>query len=132
MLICAKEPVVSKTGIYFLIDSDQVVYVGQSVNCQARVFVHDSQRQKAFSHYSIIECPAADLNKMEAYYIWLLQPKYNRSMPDQDAFATFRTYVSRRKIYFHSSLHKKIKEHCKAKRFWMVDELDTLFNIKTA
>jgi hypothetical protein len=64
-------------GIYFLIDKDRIVYVGQSNNIYARVRRHAHQRQKPFSRFSFIEVPLDQLTAVESAYIRHFRPKYN-------------------------------------------------------
>lgn len=64
------------TGIYFLIDANKVVYVGQSVNIFSRVSQHFNDK-KQFTSFAYIVCEKNILDKMESLYIHLLKPKLN-------------------------------------------------------
>lgn len=73
-------------GIYFLINEDRVVYVGQSVNCFHRINLHylnkdgiEGARNKQFTHYYIIEY-SGDLDELERVYIKMIKPEYNRTL----------------------------------------------------
>jgi hypothetical protein len=68
-------------GIYFLMHNREIVYVGQSVNCHARMGTHLNDEMKVFDSYFIIECPANRLDELEAKYIVQLRPKYNLAIP---------------------------------------------------
>ena len=67
------------SGIYFLCDGQDVVYVGQSVSVLGRVATHLAERIKEFlpERVFFLPCPAEDLTRIENHYIRLLRPKYN-------------------------------------------------------
>jgi hypothetical protein len=65
----------ASSGVYFLIDVDRVVYVGQSVNVYSRIPQHYT---KKFDKYAYVPCTNQQLNVLESLYIHLLQPKFNR------------------------------------------------------
>jgi hypothetical protein len=67
-------------GVYFLIDKDEVVYVGQSVNIYSRIGQHS---YKKFDRYAFIPCEASSLNTLESLYIHFLQPKLNANIHGQ-------------------------------------------------
>ena len=69
-------PLPMVTGIYFLIDVNKVVYVGQSVNIFSRVSQHFNDK-KQFTSFAYIVCEKNILDKMESLYIHLLKPKLN-------------------------------------------------------
>jgi hypothetical protein len=62
------------TGVYFLIDSGRVVYVGQSVNVYARIASH---HDKVFDSFAFIPCCKEMLNNLESLYIHILRPALN-------------------------------------------------------
>lgn len=64
-----------KCGVYFLIKDEEIIYVGQSVNIEARIHQHRST--KSFDRFTYIECNSEDLNKIETMYINKLKPKLN-------------------------------------------------------
>ncbi len=72
----------SVSGIYFLCDGDEVVYVGQSVCVAARLGQHISEGVKKFEHDRIffLPCPVASLDIIENHYIETMNPKYNGGM----------------------------------------------------
>lgn len=62
------------TGVYFLINSGKVVYVGQSVNVYARIASH---HDKAFDSFAFIPCDKKILDSLESLYIHTLRPALN-------------------------------------------------------
>lgn len=72
------------TGVYFLLDGDDVVYVGQSQNVYSRISSHPA---KNFNRYAFVACAVEALDKLESLYIHLLRPKLNGRKPDGSAFA---------------------------------------------
>ncbi len=71
------------SGVYFLIDKNRIVYVGQSANFEERL--HDHRvRAKVWDRYYFIECPAEDLAAVERMYIDHFCPKYNVDRPFND------------------------------------------------
>ena len=65
------------TGVYFLIDSGKVVYVGQSVNVYARIAQH---HDKVFDSFAFIPCAKDMLDSLESLYIHVLHPPLNSEM----------------------------------------------------
>jgi len=84
ILSCSKN-FVAKTGIYFLINSNEIVYIGQSINVAARIATHENSLDKQFTEFSFIECPREFLNELEAAYIMKFNPKYNIVKPNKVA-----------------------------------------------
>lgn len=66
-------------GVYFLLSGDSIVYVGQTVDFDARLARHRIASRKVFDRYAIIECAQRDLNVIEQHYIRKFQPLYNRT-----------------------------------------------------
>lgn len=74
------------SGIYFLCDGMEVVYVGQSVAVFNRVSSHmylteGKYDYKKFDHARVyyVPCPKDELTETERYWIRTLRPKYNRA-----------------------------------------------------
>lgn len=68
----------TKPSVYFLLDGEEVVYVGQTVHLAARVQAHQARFQfdrVLYVHVSREE----DLDAVEATFIKALKPKGNRS-----------------------------------------------------
>lgn len=67
-------------GVYFLIKSKDVIYVGQSaVDCLGRIVKH-RREGKVFDSYVILPCSVDKLDALEAQYITALVPKLNYSL----------------------------------------------------
>jgi hypothetical protein len=62
------------SGVYFLVDGDEVVYVGQSTNIYNRIPQHHS---KKFDRYMYVPCKPELLNALESLYIHCFRPKLN-------------------------------------------------------
>jgi len=75
-------------GLYFLIRQGRVVYVGQSTsNILARIAQHTFDKE--FDSFTVIPAPHdADLNEIEAAYIYQLEPHYNSSLPRNGRYYT--------------------------------------------
>ena len=65
------------SGIYFLCDGNDVVYVGQSSDVIMRVIAHHREKKKVFDQVFFLPCCVKHLNREEEKYIKLLVPKYN-------------------------------------------------------
>jgi len=63
-----------QTGIYFLIYTNKIVYVGQSKDIFFRISQH---KDKNFTHFVYINCLQNQLDKLESIYIHFLQPVGN-------------------------------------------------------
>lgn len=66
-----------KRGIYFLILGAEIVYVGQSIDINARLFEH-RRGHMSFSRWAWIECAAGSLDPIERAYIDAFLPKHNQ------------------------------------------------------
>lgn len=62
------------SGVYFLLNGNEIVYVGQAVNVYARIGQHVDKR---FDRYAFIPCAINALDKLESLYIHCLRPKLN-------------------------------------------------------
>jgi hypothetical protein len=67
-------PWAKTSGVYFLLDGDEVVYVGQAVNVYSRIAQHTEKR---FDRYAFVPCPVDALNRLESLYIHCLRPRLN-------------------------------------------------------
>ena len=76
------------TAIYFLIDGDDVVYVGKSIDLVSRILKHRSENRKKFTRYAYIRCDEIDLVDMEAAYIAKFAPKYNKQLSKNSEVAS--------------------------------------------
>jgi len=82
------------SGIYYLLDGDEIVYIGQSRNVSYRIAAHISEGQKIFNRYLFFPCNIEDLNATECEEIIKYKPKYNKTIPISDG----SEYVSARKL----------------------------------
>jgi hypothetical protein len=64
-------------GVYFLVDGDDVVYVGQSVNPMSRIGEHLRTKNGKFDRVYFIPVPQFMLDAVEGGFIKLLSPKLN-------------------------------------------------------
>jgi hypothetical protein len=69
-------PAAHPPGVYILMQGDEVVYVGQSINPSARLGQHT--QDKLFDKAYLI--PTNDLLETEAIYINMFKPKYNKRL----------------------------------------------------
>jgi len=67
-----------QSGIYFLIQNNEIVYIGSSKNPMSRISAH---KDKIFNKYFIKPCDINELENIEAEYIFKYNPKYNKGMP---------------------------------------------------
>lgn len=61
--------------IYFLIEGEEVVYVGQSICLEQRLATHS--REKAFDRVAYLQVEREDLNAVESAFIRYLKPRLN-------------------------------------------------------
>ena len=73
-----RTPLMNCSGIYFLFNGLEVVYVGQSKNVITRLANHAKNGRK-FTHYFSIPCPEDELDKTEQYYIERFCPEQNKT-----------------------------------------------------
>jgi len=65
------------SGVYFLVQDDEVVYVGQSVNPLARISTHVKEKAGMFNKFYFLAVPKHMLDSVEGGFIKLLKPKLN-------------------------------------------------------
>lgn len=70
-------PITSEPCIYFLWDSDFVVYIGQSLQAVKRIGTHISEGSKIFDAVTVLPVEAKLLDIQERLYIREYAPKYN-------------------------------------------------------
>jgi hypothetical protein len=73
-IAAAAHPWEKASGVYFLLDGNEVVYVGQAVNVYSRIGQHTEKR---FDRYAFVPCPVDALDILESLYIHLLRPRFN-------------------------------------------------------
>jgi hypothetical protein len=76
------------SGVYFLINKIDIVYIGQSFFVKSRVQSHIGSPKFAFDGYFIKEFKPKELNDSEAFFIWNLQPKHNKTLPKNNQYKT--------------------------------------------
>lgn len=77
--------------IYFLLDNDEVVYVGQSKAGLSRPYSH---KDKVFTNVAVIYCEESELDRKETDYIRKYNPKYNMSIGYCDfSFGKARDFI---------------------------------------
>lgn len=81
-LLNNKKEILFYKFIYCLIEDNEIVYVGKTINIQSRILTHKKGEFKNFDSFSIIaklpnEISDLELLKLEEKYIKLLKPKYN-------------------------------------------------------
>lgn len=65
--------------VYALWKDDEIVYIGQTVQLEARLVVHT--RDKDFDEYSYFKCrDGMEMDCLESYLINELRPKYNKAL----------------------------------------------------
>lgn len=67
----------AKSFVYFLLQGDEVVYVGQTKKGLSRPFSHDD---KVYDKVKIIECKEEELTLLESSYIAKYAPMYNQTV----------------------------------------------------
>jgi excinuclease UvrABC nuclease subunit len=68
------------SGVYFLFDGDELVYIGQGWNCLLRVAEHTRKdSDKKFTHWNFVEIQSeAERKDIEQELRRAHSPKYNR------------------------------------------------------
>ena len=70
-------PSYGTSGIYFLLDEDEIVYIGQSRDIRRRIGLHLSDGCKRFNSIRFFKCSRARLDHNETRLIAFYRPKYN-------------------------------------------------------
>ena len=114
-LISASVPLQwAHSGLYFLFNQGECVYVGQSLtSILSRVAHH--LIDKEFDAVTVLDLPPnADLlNELEAEYIWRLEPRYNTMMPRNPHYLPKRVILQELNITGHQ--FNKIIRACNIK-----------------
>lgn len=76
---CIRIPIAREPIIYFLLDGNEVVYIGQSKLGLFRPYSHSN---KHFTSVSVVKCKLEDLDSLEIFYIRKYMPKYNQKIVD--------------------------------------------------
>lgn len=75
-IIARSKNIKTQIGVYFLISSGKIVYVGQTTNLAYRLGTHLNSN-KTFDRYSFININEGELLEVEKRYIKKMKPKYN-------------------------------------------------------
>jgi hypothetical protein len=75
-------PVTPRSGIYFLIQDGEIVYVGKSIHIPLRLRDH-KRNGKIYSHVFFVECQKEDLDELERHYIQTFLPRLNIALKRQ-------------------------------------------------
>lgn len=67
-------------GVYFLIESNQVVYVGKSSNIMSRIRHHSCDEEKQFDSFAYVEFDSREIVSKEAEFIRLFKPTQNKNI----------------------------------------------------
>lgn len=68
--------------VYALWSDEEIIYIGKSTNVMARINTH--LRNKVFNGYSFIEFHSEEeMDRIEAWLIYTLQPKLNKTLPTE-------------------------------------------------
>lgn len=67
--------------IYFLLQGEEVVYVGQSTSVYARLQIHRANPGKEWDRFYILPTTMEEIDELELRYYQALRPKYNKAVP---------------------------------------------------
>ena len=84
-----KEDTQKNRGLYFLINDDEIVYVGKSeYDVFTRIEYHKRNSDKEFNsfYYKRVENRKVNLDTLETKYIAKFTPKYNKIISDHNNF----------------------------------------------
>lgn len=83
--------------VYFLLDKNEIVYVGKTVNFNQRLKHH--MQSKKFDSYFLLKCESqSEIDKLEFDYIVKFEPKYNKILPQSDRYLSVNKLKDRFKI----------------------------------
>jgi hypothetical protein len=87
--------------IYFLLQGEEVVYVGQTKKGLARPFTH---KDKLYDNVKIIKCEEKDLTLLESSYIAKYAPKYNKTIESATLQSLYNARNKLRNLTAYSNL----------------------------
>jgi hypothetical protein len=101
---------VRTTGLYFLFEAGELVYIGTSNACEARINLHLTERTKRFDRFTIVKQEGKRQRlDWEARLIKTLNPRYNRN-PNIDLIRLSEMCQTMgQKEYYLRSLIKKYR-----------------------
>lgn len=81
-------------GVYFLVENDEVVYVGQSINPMGRIGQHLRSKAGKFDRVYFVPVPQFMLDAVEGGFIKLLSPRLNGNPgPKSDEFESMARQI---------------------------------------
>lgn len=102
---------VGQSGVFVLLDHDEVVFIGQSQDIVTRILSLRQEGRMAFTHFAVIDCPAEARADFLAHYILEWCPRYNLTIPAQGTFKSAKQL----KEVLDTSIHR-IKRYAREKR----------------
>ena len=71
--------------VYFLLDGEEIVYVGKSINYHQRLKAHS--KNKKFDSYYLLKCKnEKEMDILEFDFIVKFEPKYNSVLPASEYY----------------------------------------------
>lgn len=111
-IIRYKQNLTSACCIYFLIDKNEIVYVGKSTKgAFDRLGAHFKYSDKVFDSYFIEPCLEINLTALETEYILKFVPKYNKSLPSNKIYTTKNRIMSNFKIWSSKTFSQIIRDN---------------------
>lgn len=97
-------------AIYFLIDNDEIVYIGKSKNVANRMVVHTKENNKEFSKVFILGILDSEpLSDYEFPYIAKFNPKYNFPTKEPSIITQMRKILWESNIDMVAKIQHKIQ-----------------------
>jgi predicted GIY-YIG superfamily endonuclease len=91
-------------GVYFLLQMNDIVYIGSSENVYSRIATH--KKDKVFDSFHVIYT-SGNLRELEAFCIFKYTPKYNKTIPSNDRIINVK-HISKVKKKKNKSLNCKL------------------------
>lgn len=114
-VISNSHKVSNKERIYFLLDGDEIVYVGMSKSINERFLVH--KHGKKFDGFSIFDVDEhSDCKEVESEIIFSMKPKYNAQITCLNRF-TFTKEKPELADYFYIS--QQSRGRCLSERYYV-------------
>ena len=67
-------PLIRRSGVYFLLKDNEIVYIGKSTNLESRLINHVFTKINEFDSYYIVEAKPAHLDEIEQQYMGIRNP----------------------------------------------------------
>lgn len=111
-------PVFPQCGIYFLIQDDEIVYIGQSVHIPNRLKTHQGG-EKVFNKVFFVECSGNDLDELEKHYIRSFTPKLNKKL-----YRTSRAWRVKKEKVDKAAIRAAEKERKRLEKLTRLEEIE--------